>query len=363
MSEIQLKSTAAVWSRNVSSLVDRKTAIGVFIGLSVALGGYAVSATSDLASTTDSASSTLLSSESSIVADDIKAEAEKCATGTTEGTIGHSIGNALKIHTELASATPNVETLFDVSNDCFSGVSKLFDLSFSIPSMASILSAAQSAVMAYAQKKVCSAVKEVSGMVTSPINGAITKVNGLSAMTDLDGMTSGLVKQGMTALDPGLGSEYHAPGGGSTVVVDGFGKDATTFDPGTSSGDTGLSGSMAKINELNMKIANIQAQVGPAEMAYNEAASAYSSCSSFGGFGGFGGSGNCAARKVAMDNAKANLDGLNSSLANLKSQLAAVVATSTAATAAPTVAAAAPAPASTTSGTSSWWSSISSVLP
>ncbi|WP_240533834.1 hypothetical protein [Aeromonas veronii] len=62
------------------------------------------------------------------MADNIKADAEDCATGTKDGTIGHSIKQALDIHTELASATPNVESLFDVGSDCFSGLSQIFDL-------------------------------------------------------------------------------------------------------------------------------------------------------------------------------------------------------------------------------------------
>lgn len=356
MSEFRSKSTVAVLSRYISAAVDRKTAAGIFIGLSVAAGGYAVSATADLTSTTDSSTSVLLSSESSIVADDIKEEAENCATGTIDGTIGHSIGNALKIHTELASATPNVETLFDVSNDCFAGVSQLYDLSFSIPSLSAILSAAQSAVMAYAEKKICTAVNEVSSMVTSPINDAITKVNGLSAMTDLDGISHGLVKQGMTLLDPTLGGAYHSASGGTTVMTDGFGHDATTFESGGSSSSSGLTSSMAAIDELNLKIAAVQAKVGPAELAYDNAVSAYASCSSFGG------GSSCPAKKITMVNAKTKLEALNTSLASLKSELSAVVAASAVAPAASVSPSATSGPASTSSSTS-WWSSVSSVLP
>jgi hypothetical protein len=59
--------------------------------------------------------------------------------------IGASIKTAIGAHSEMASATPNVESLFDV-NDCFASVSQIIDLSFSIPSLGSILSSAQDAV-------------------------------------------------------------------------------------------------------------------------------------------------------------------------------------------------------------------------
>ena len=159
---------------SVGRVFDKKIVTGIAIGVTVMFAGYATSQTSGLVSTLSSASSTLLSQQSSVVAAEIVADSEDCAEGKIG--VGAAIGDALKIHTELASATPNVETLFDVSGDCFSGLSQIFDLSFAIPSLASILSAASSAVMQYAQKKICTAVNQVSGMVTSPINAAIGKV-------------------------------------------------------------------------------------------------------------------------------------------------------------------------------------------
>lgn len=76
----------------------------------------------------------------------------------------------------MASATPNVESLFDVNDSCFASVSQIIDLSFSIPSLGSILSSAQDAVLKYAQKKVCSTVGKVSGMVTSICTSAVPLV-------------------------------------------------------------------------------------------------------------------------------------------------------------------------------------------
>lgn len=215
-------------------VIGKRVVLGSVLGawLVVAAPGYA--ATSSLGAT----SSTLISQQDSVVADAIKADAEDCATGTKEGTIGNSINQALAIHTELASATPNVETLFSATQDCFSGLSSLFDLSGSIPSLGSILASAQAAVLKYAQKKVCTAVQQVAGMVTTPINQAIGNVGGGTSIGDLNGMTNGLISGGMRTLDPQLGSSYHnAPAGATatyTVDVNPFNYIQTDFGGGSS---------------------------------------------------------------------------------------------------------------------------------
>lgn len=302
----------------VGRVFDRKIAIGVALGVAVMFAGYAVSAVGS-GSTLASASSQLISQQSSVVADNIKADAEACATGTKDGTIGHSIKQALDIHTELASATPNVETLFDVGSDCFSGLSQIFDLSFSIPSLASILSAAQDAVMKYAQKKVCTAVNQVTGMVTSPINQAIGKVNGLSSFGDLNGLTNGLVQQGMSQIDPNLGSQYHSGTGGGTYTVGTNPFGISQVDFGGSTGTNGDIGSTnSQINALNQQIANVQAQVGPAQYELQQAQQQLSNCQAYQ-------YNNCTSYEQQVANAQNNLNNLNSQLAALQSQLAGVL--------------------------------------
>ena len=212
--------------------VTKRAAIGAALAAWLLLAGPAGAATS--------ASSTLLSQQESVVADAIKAEAEDCAEGTKEGSIGRSIRDAMSIHTEFASATPDVESLFAATADCFSGLSSLFDLSGSIPSLGSILASAQAAVLQYAQKKICTAVQQVASMVTTPINQAIGKVSSGGSLGDLNGLTNGLVGQGMSTLDPELGSSYHsAPAGYEatyTVDVNPFNYMQTDFGGGTGTG-------------------------------------------------------------------------------------------------------------------------------
>ena len=220
----------------IGKSVGKRAVLGGVLGAWLVLAGPAFGATSSLGAT----SSSLISQQDSVVADAIKADAEDCAEGTKEGTIGASIGDALKIHTELASATPNVESLFSATADCFGGLSSLFDLSGSIPSLGSILASAQAAVLQYAQKKVCSAVQQVASMVTTPINQAIGKVSSGTSLGDLNGLTNGLVSQGMSTLDPELGSGYHNAAAGYeatyTVDVNPFNYVQTDFGGGAGAG-------------------------------------------------------------------------------------------------------------------------------
>lgn len=303
----------------VGRVFDRKIAIGVALGVSVMFAGYAVSAVSSGNSILGNASSQLLSQQTSVVADSIKADAEACATGTLDGSIGHSIKQAMQIHQTIAAAPVNVESLFDVNSDCFSGLNQIYDLSFSIPSLSSIIGAASDAVMKYAQKKVCTAVNQVSGLVTSPINQAIDKINGMGAFGDLNGLTNGLVQQGMTHIDPNIAAGYSnsQSGGAYTVGTNPFGSSQVDFGgtSGTGSGDMGSTN--AQINALNQQIANVQAQVGPAQYQLQQAQQQLANCQAW----QFN---NCTSQQQAVASAQNNLNNLNSQLASLQSQLAGI---------------------------------------
>lgn len=339
---------------SVGRVFDKKIVTGIAIGVTVMFAGYATSQTSGLVSTLSSASSTLLSQQSSVVAAEIVADAEDCAEGKIG--VGAAIGDALKIHTELASATPNVETLFDVSGDCFSGLSQIFDLSFAIPSLASIMSAASSAVMQYAQKKICTAVNQVSGMVTSPINAAIGKINGLASFTDLNGITNGLVSKGMSSIDPALGSAYHAPvaAGTTTVGTNPFNSSQTDFSGGNtgSTPGTNIGNANTSITALNSQIAAVQTQVMPAQYALQQAQAALASCSTNEYYD------NCPAAQAQVNSSQAALNALNQQLSGLLSQLAGLSGTTATAQSAPFTATAAPA----VTGTTSWLSNIGNLF-
>lgn len=220
-----------------------KPAIGVLVGASLVLAASAGASqsggnwfSSAFSTGGSSASSGVSASMAAVdaamnqkLADDLK--------NCDEVGIGANIKTAIGAHSEMASATPNVESLFDVNDSCFASVSQIIDLSFSIPSLGSILSSAQDAVLKYAQKKVCSTVGKVSGMVTSPINQAIGQWNTLGQQfTDINGMANSAVGGSLSTLDPQLGSGYKPASAATTYSVNAnaFASNQTVFNAGAS---------------------------------------------------------------------------------------------------------------------------------
>jgi hypothetical protein len=221
-----------------------KPAIGVLVGASIALAASAgasqttgnwfssMFATGGSGSASSGVSATMAAVDAAMnqkMQDDLK--------NCDDVGIGANIKTAIGVHTEMASATPNVESLFDVNDSCFASISQIIDLSFSIPSLASILSSAQDAVLKYAQKKVCSTVGKVSGMVTSPINQAIGQWNTLGQQfTDINGMANSAVGGSMATLDPQLGSSYKPASAATSYSVNAnaFGSNQTVFNTGAS---------------------------------------------------------------------------------------------------------------------------------
>lgn len=229
----------------VRNSFDRRTIGGIVIGAAVMMSAMATAQTggswfSGLFSTGGAgggtANNSLISQQDSVVAAAINEEAEKCAEGAP-GSIGAAINTAVNVHIQLASATPQVEVLFDANESCFAGLGNLFDLSFAIPSLASIMSSATNAVLKYAEKKVCTAVNRVTGIVTNPVNKAIDKINSLQDFSDINGMVNGAVNRRLSNIDPELGREYHPPvtGGSYQLNTQPFNSGQTTFDTGAGS--------------------------------------------------------------------------------------------------------------------------------
>lgn len=220
-----------------------KPAIGVLVGASLALAASAGASQtsgnwfSSMFSTGGSSASPSVSAEMAAVDAAMSQKMQDDLKNCDDVGIGASIKTAIGAHSEMASATPNVESLFDVNDSCFASISQIIDLSFSIPSLASILSSAQDAVLKYAQKKVCSTVGKVSGMVTSPINQAIGQWNTLgSQFSDINGMANSAVGGSMSTLDPQLGSSYKPASAASTYSVNAnaFATNQTVFNAGAS---------------------------------------------------------------------------------------------------------------------------------
>ena len=297
---------------------DKRFIAGTVLGLSLLAGGYALSAGGGGGGGSPSdPTSTLLSDQESAITAQMKQDAEDCAKGDKEGTVGHAINMSLKAHLELASASPNVEQLFDVNADCFAGLSSLIDLSFAIPSLATIISAAQNAVMQYAKKKICSAVSRVTGMVTGPINQAIGTANGYIGA--LNGLSANLNNGGgLSMLDPNLGAAYNVGSSGTYTTGQPFANNPQTpVGDSTGGGDQG-SGNYTQVQQLTQQLGQVQASLGPAQNALGQAQQAYNYCQQVG-------EGSCSSQATALQAAQQNVNNIQNQITSLQNQINALL--------------------------------------
>ena len=139
------------------------------------------------------------------VAASLKEQTRICAEGQTPGTVGHAINEAVRIHTGIAATQVDTDSMFTADNDCFSRIRDLIDLSSTIPSFGSIWSSIQGALEKWAERKVCSTVLDMANRVLEPVNRTVQDVNDIA---DLNGMTNGMIREGMRGIDPGLGNIY-----------------------------------------------------------------------------------------------------------------------------------------------------------
>ncbi len=122
-------------------------------------------------------SSTLLSQQTSAVADEIVQETVDCGNGNSG--IGKAARDAVTIHVGLAQATPRVDDLF--AGDCFASLNQLLDLSGFINAgiWSALVQAAKQFIMQWLQNRICTAIQDVTGRAFAPINSAISQLNGL----------------------------------------------------------------------------------------------------------------------------------------------------------------------------------------
>jgi len=304
----------------VSGIFDRKVVFGIAIGAVVMTAGYVI-AEDFGGSPLALPSSEQVSEQAAVVEENILAQAKDCAEAK-EGSLGEAIKNALDIHLTMAGSGGDTESLFDINSNCFSSLSQIADLSVFIQGgLSSIINAAASAVMQYAQKKICTAVNEVSSMVTSPINDAIGKINQITNNGNLSGLSAGLTNQVLTQIDASF-VNAGSSSGGTYSAGNPFSSGQTDF--GGSGMDAGASGNSGQINDmnsiinsLNQQLGNTQAQVGPAQVALQQAQQQLNNCLS-------SEYGNCTSYQQAVTNAQTFLNGLYSQIDTYTQQLAAV---------------------------------------
>ena len=297
---------------------DKRFVAGTVLGLSLLAGGYALSASGvgGGGGSPSDPTSQLLSEQESAITQQMRQDAEECAKGDKEGTVGHAINMSLKAHLELASAMPNVEQLFDVNADCFAGLSSLIDLSFAIPSLASIIAAAQDAVLTYAKKKICSAVSKVTGMVTTPINQAIGQAN--QYIGALNGLSANLNNGGgLSMIDPNLGAAYNVGQSGTYTTGQPFAGNPQT-PVGDSTGGNPGAGASTQVQQLLQQLGQVQASLGPAQQTMGQAQQALNYCQQVG-------SSSCTSEQAAFNAAQQNVQNIQSQITSLQNQINALL--------------------------------------
>jgi hypothetical protein len=133
-----------------------------------------------------------IAEQRSIVADNIKQDATDCATGTKDGSLGKAVKDALDAHINIAGTQIDTEKFFDSSSSCFSSLSQMNDLSFSIPTVGNMLSSAQRAVSRYIKKQVCSMAGEISSTVLNPLNSTIKSLSSVASFRTINGFTGNM---------------------------------------------------------------------------------------------------------------------------------------------------------------------------
>jgi len=220
----------------VKQKLDKKIIAGIAIGISLAIGSSVLAQTNEnegiWSSLTNWFGQKTGFSQStpsiSAINKELTLEAEKCAKGE-QGTLGFAIKNAMKIHQEIAVIAPPVEELFD--SDCLSGLMNIFDLSFAIPSLASIMGTVLNAVKQFAQQKVCRALTNAGSMIAAPINKGLGNISTLMAQGSLNGMINGIVNESLAGISLDLGQDYLSPAPSNTQInVNPFGLNQTQFD-------------------------------------------------------------------------------------------------------------------------------------
>jgi len=144
--------------------------------------------------------STLVASQTSVVADEIRAEGEEC-NRAADGTIGGAVKGAMTLHINIAKKAPDIEPLFQA--DCLTSLRQLWDISGAIGALGSLTWAAvraaiMQAIQNYVQGRICQAVNQVAGMINGAIDDVNNQLRTIGSQFDyLNGMSTGLTHQAL----------------------------------------------------------------------------------------------------------------------------------------------------------------------
>lgn len=152
-------------------------------------------------------------------AQNIQTNIESCAT---DG-IGKVVKDNLDLQMTVWGRPIDINKMFSPASQggCFADIGKIIDLSVTIPSLDTIINAAQQMVVDYATKKACDAMKTASTELVGPLNDVIGEINKAGQYTDVSGALGTAVNGQLGKLDPGLVMPSGAFEGGDTYTING----------------------------------------------------------------------------------------------------------------------------------------------
>jgi len=269
--------------------------------------------------------------ESAALSAAAEAEAKRCAAGE-EGTQGAAIRDAVAIHTSFASVGPDVEKFFDANHDCFAQLANPKPEAKPGRGPPMRPHPAEGGVLDYAKQKACSAIKEATSELVSPINSAIDKINNnYGKYLDLNGMANGALSGGLSKLDPELGNIYSKKSPSAGYTIQPFSTAQTTFDRSPVAGGNsptlatpsfnGMSNQPAynnklpQLNDLNKRLQSEQMKLPSAQQNLSNMQSQLNRCLSH-----YGSSG-CMSQQQQVQQAQNSVNQIQGNIGSYQNQV------------------------------------------
>lgn len=129
-----------------------------------------------------------------------------CSNPDNEGSLAKKQAEVIEQKKALAYSTSDLDKYFKIGSEkgCFTSLNNFPDLSISIPSFGSIISALQKTLQSYATRKVCNVVNNALEKSIGPIADKLEEVSA-SGQLDLSGQVNKALTKKYYEIDPELG--------------------------------------------------------------------------------------------------------------------------------------------------------------
>ena len=250
-----------------------------------------------------------------------------------EGGVGDEIKKSIDLHTEMASVSPVLGSIFEANQECFAGVLNVFDLSFAIPSPLDLITSALNAVKMYAKRAICKALNKITNYINAPIALAIQNVinNSNGAIANMSASLGGDFLRSLYSGKKGYDYHEQTPSGYTYVNTNPLGLVPRQYVDNTEDIARAAAETQKKVNEIQSRKANAELELQSAESALAAAERSLQLCQtrsavSAGLTVGASSSGsNCSAEENAVAAAEAQVNTIAAELADLENQMTAAI--------------------------------------